>query len=73
MSSRTLNGRTLDEIKTGLAVTSVEQASLDFGFSRSHGFDLVRRGEFPARVIKAGRRYVVVTASLVRVLEGGDP
>jgi hypothetical protein len=70
MSKQALCGRTLEEIRNGPAVTPVAVASADLGFSKSHGFELVRRGEFPAKVITAGRRYVVVTASLVRVLEG---
>jgi hypothetical protein len=32
----------------------------------------VHRGEFPARVIKAGGRYVVVTADIIRQLSAGE-
>ncbi|MFE4336348.1 helix-turn-helix domain-containing protein [Streptomyces sp. NPDC056831] len=52
---------------------SVEDASKALGFSRAKGYDLVRRGEFPCRVLRVGRTTRVVTASLLRVLESGEP
>ncbi|MGW2858213.1 helix-turn-helix domain-containing protein [Streptomyces sp. NPDC001205] len=52
---------------------SVEDASQAFGFSRAKGYDLVRRGEFPCRVLRIGRKTRVVTASLLRVLDTGEP
>lgn len=52
---------------------SVEDASRALGFSRAKGYDLVRRGEFPCRVLRIGRATRVVTASLLRVLESGEP
>jgi len=52
---------------------SVEDASRALGFSRAKGYDLVRRGEFPCRVLRIGRTTRVVTAFLLRVLESGDP
>ena len=61
---------TLADIAKWPAAVSVEKASTAYGFSRAHGFNLVRRGEFPARVIKAGGRYVVVTADIERDLRG---
>ena len=50
------------------ATVPVPVAATAFGLSRSHAYELVTRGEFPARVIKVGRRYRVVTASVLRVL-----
>jgi hypothetical protein len=52
---------------------SVEDASKALGFSRAKGYDLVRRGECPCRVLRIGRKTRVVTASLLRVLESGEP
>ncbi|MFE0777780.1 hypothetical protein [Streptomyces sp. NPDC058861] len=51
---------------------SIEDASKAFRFSRAKGYDLVRRGEFPCRVLRVGRTTQVVTASLLRVLETGE-
>jgi hypothetical protein len=62
---------TLDEIRQWPAAVSIALASSAYGISRSHGFELARRGEFPARVIRAGGRYVVVTADIVRGLSAG--
>jgi hypothetical protein len=63
---------TLDEIRRWPAGVSIPRACLAFGFSRSHGFELAQRGEFPARLIKAGGRWVVVTADLIRQLSAGS-
>ncbi|MGD3111465.1 helix-turn-helix domain-containing protein [Streptomyces sp. YGL11-2] len=52
---------------------SVEDASRALGVSRAKGYDLIRRGEFPCRVLRIGRSTRVVTASLLRVLESGEP
>nr|WSS65155.1 helix-turn-helix domain-containing protein [Streptomyces sp. NBC_01177] len=58
---------------TWSGTASVEDAARAFGMSRSKGYDLVRRGEFPCRVLPIGRAARVVTASLLRVLESGEP
>ncbi|MGW0577084.1 helix-turn-helix transcriptional regulator [Streptomyces sp. NPDC002920] len=52
---------------------SVTDASEALGFSRATGYALVRRGEFPCRVLRVGRSTRVVTASLLRVLDSGEP
>ncbi|MBT2527888.1 hypothetical protein J7E91_21305 [Streptomyces sp. ISL-99] len=52
---------------------SVEDASKALRFSRAKGYDLVRRGEFPCRVLRIVRTTRVGTASLLRVLETGEP
>jgi predicted DNA-binding transcriptional regulator AlpA len=51
----------------------VEEASRALGFSRAMGYDLIRRGKFPCRVLRIGRRTRAVTAPLLRVLESGEP
>lgn len=63
---------TLDEIRKWPATVNVPRAGLAFGLTRSHAYDLASKGEFPARVIKVGGRYRVVTASIVKALSG-DP
>lgn len=59
---------TLAEIKDWPATVDVPTACTAYDISRSHGYELVKRGEFPAHVIKVGSRYRVVTASIVRAL-----
>jgi excisionase family DNA binding protein len=49
---------------------SVERAGASLGISRATAYDAVRRGEIPA--IRLGRRWVVPTAQLRRLL-GLDP
>ena len=63
---------TLDEIRRWPAAVSIPRASAAFGLSRSHGFELAKRGEFPTRLIKAGGRWVAVTADLIRALSAGE-
>ena len=41
------------------------------GASRSHSYKLAREGQFPAKVIKVGAVYRVITADLLRLLEPG--
>lgn len=53
--------------------SSVADASKAFGFSRAKGYDLVRQGQFPCRILQVGRGTRIVTASLLRVLESGEP
>ncbi|WP_091449738.1 helix-turn-helix transcriptional regulator [Actinokineospora iranica] len=54
--------------ETWPATVSIPIAAAAFGLSRSHAYELVNRGEFPARVIQVGQRYRVVTASVLRAL-----
>ena len=63
---------TLDEIHAWPAAVSVAEAARAFGISRSHGYELAQRGEFPAKVVRAGSRYVVVTADLIRILSASS-
>lgn len=66
---------TVDEIRTWGATVDVPAGCAVFGISDSHGYELIKRGEFPARVIKVGRRYRLVTASILAALgvDEGEP
>jgi hypothetical protein len=59
---------TLDEIRHWPATVDIPRANTALGLSRAHGYALAQRGEYPARVLKLGGRYRVVTASIVRLL-----
>lgn len=61
---------TLAEVRKWPATVSVRRACTALGISGTHGYALARRDEFPCRVIRAGGRVRVVTASLIAVLEG---
>lgn len=64
---------TLAEIKAEWPPTvDVPTAGEAFGLSRSHSYELVARGEFPAKVEKFGGRYVAYTESIIRRLSALD-
>ncbi|RBM10986.1 integrase [Streptomyces sp. PT12] len=50
----------------------LETANRALALSRSTGYDLARRSEYPCRVLRLGRSYRVVTADLRRLL-GVEP
>src|SRR5712691_4312198 len=52
-------------------VLSVAEAAEMLGISRSLAYDLVARGELPAR--RLGGRIVVLLRPLQRLLDGGEP
>lgn len=62
---------TLDEIRGWPATVDIPTAAPAVGVSKSYGYELAKRGEFPARVIKVGSRLRVVTSSLIPLLDGG--
>lgn len=60
---------TLSDIRQWPATVDVPQAASALGCSRSHLYDLIKRGEAPVKTLPFGRRHVVVTHSLVTLLE----
>lgn len=60
---------TLADIRSWPATVTVPTAATALGCSRAHLYDLIARGEAPVKTLSYGRRHVVVTASLVRLLE----
>jgi hypothetical protein len=65
-------GPTLDEVRAWPAAVDVRQACTALGLSASWGYQLASEGAFPCRVLRIRGRTKVLTASLVRVLEGGE-
>jgi predicted DNA-binding transcriptional regulator AlpA len=61
---------TLDEVRAWPGVVSVADAARALGISRSHLYDLIRTGEAPVKVLKLGSSARVITASLIKTLEG---
>jgi hypothetical protein len=60
---------TLAEIRKWPAVVPIPQAAPAIGCSRSQLYELIKRGEAPVKTLSFGRRHVVVTASLIALLE----
>lgn len=63
-------GRALsrEEIAALPVTVDVVTACRALGLGRTLGYELVRRGEFPVRVLRVGRRYLVPTAELRTLL-----
>lgn len=62
---------TLDEVRTWPATCGVPQAAKAMGISETCLRDAIRRGESPVKTVPLNaRRHVIITASLVRLLEG---
>ncbi|MCX5555330.1 AlpA family transcriptional regulator [Streptomyces sp. NBC_00038] len=68
--SKSSDGPTLDEVRSWPATVSVPKAATALGVSKSHLHALVKRGEAPFKLVPLGGRHRVITASLVRLLEG---
>ncbi|MEU5737035.1 DNA-binding protein [Streptomyces tendae] len=64
-----MSAPTLAEVRHWPAVVNVGQAAQALGLSRSKLYALIRQDAAPVRSIRYGTRVVIVTASLVRVLE----
>jgi predicted DNA-binding transcriptional regulator AlpA len=63
---------TLDEIRTWPAAVDLPDAADAYGISRAQAYVAAKRGDFPARVIRVGRRYKVVVADIIRDLSGQE-
>jgi hypothetical protein len=51
--------------------TDVETAGAILGIGRSKAYELARVGEFPVKVLRIGRRYVVPVAAILHLLDVG--
>jgi Helix-turn-helix domain len=64
-------GLTLAQVRKLPATTDVATAARALGFGRSTSYEAIRTGEFPVKTISVRGRVRVLTADLIRVLEGG--
>lgn len=62
---------TLREIRRLPATVEVATAATALGVGRSTLYEAIRTGQSPVRTITVGRRILVLTADLIRVV-GGD-
>jgi hypothetical protein len=63
-------GATLREVRGWPAAVDVADAARALGVSRASAYQSISEGTFPAEVIRVNRRMRVLTADLLRVLEG---
>jgi hypothetical protein len=66
-TSRHRNDEPVD-LNTLPPTVGIELAARLLGCGRTLAYELARRGEFPCRVLRLGRRYVVPSADLLRLL-----
>ena len=69
MAAPKLAAPTLAEVRRWPAVVPITQAAPAIGCSRSQLYELIKRGQAPVKTLSYGRRHVVVTASLIALLE----
>ncbi|GLI00934.1 helix-turn-helix domain-containing protein [Phytohabitans aurantiacus] len=59
---------TIDAVRNLGATTDIETAGAILGIGRSKSYELAKNGEFPARVLRIGRRYLVPVPSILTLL-----
>jgi len=59
---------TIDAIRNLGATTDVETAGAILGIGRSKAYELAKSDEFPTRVLRIGRRYLVPIPAILSVL-----
>ncbi|GAA3118558.1 helix-turn-helix domain-containing protein [Planomonospora alba] len=67
-------GLTLAQIQQLPAVVDLVTAGRALGLGRTKAYQLARAGQFPCRVIRIGKSYLVPTTGLLALLDarGGD-
>ncbi|MFE9432191.1 helix-turn-helix domain-containing protein [Streptomyces sp. NPDC006640] len=69
MTTATTRGPlTRSELLALPAAVDVETAARAFGIGRTTAYALAKAGDFPCRVLRAGKAYRVITQDLLRVL-----
>jgi hypothetical protein len=63
---------TLAQVRKWPATVEVSLGARALGIGRSTLYEAIRLGESPVKTIEVRRRIVVLTADLIRVLEGGS-
>ena len=72
LKAKAARGLTLAQVRRLPATVDVPTAATALGVGRSTLYEAIRLGSSPVKVITVRRRVVVLTADLVRLLEGGD-
>ncbi len=61
---------TADAVRQLGMTTDVETAAAILGIGRTKAYQLAKSGEFPVRVLRIGRRYIVPVPALMTLLQG---
>lgn len=68
-----LRGLTRDELLALPAAVDLETANRALSLSRTTGYALAKRGQYPCTVLRLGNAYRVVTADLLKLLHIDAP
>jgi hypothetical protein len=60
---------TVDAVRELGLTTGVETAGEIIGIGRSKAYEMAKGGEFPVRVLRIGRRYIVPVNALTKLLD----
>lgn len=60
---------TQDEVRALGVRTDIKTANSVLGISRPVGYDLIHRGAYPVKVLRAGHKYIVPVAGLLAALD----
>ncbi|MBP5862816.1 helix-turn-helix domain-containing protein [Streptomyces scabiei] len=70
MSIATVRGPlTRSDLLSLPAAVDVETAARAFGIGRTTAYTLAKTGQFPCKVLRAGKAYRVITEDMLRVLQ----
>ncbi len=59
---------TLDAVRNLPATVDIETAGAVLGIGRSKSYQLAQNGEFPVRILRIGRRYLVPTNLILQLI-----
>jgi hypothetical protein len=60
---------TVESVRALGTTTDVETAAAILGIGRTKAYELAKAGEFPVKMIRAGRRYIVPIPALLAALD----
>jgi hypothetical protein len=61
-------GWTVQAVRELGLTTNVETAGAVLGIGRTKAYELAQAGEFPVKILRVGRRYLVPTPALLELL-----
>lgn len=67
-TSETVHAWTIESVRRLGLTTSIETAASILGIGRSKAYELAQAGDFPVRILRVGRRYLVPTAAPLDLL-----
>ncbi|MEU5872511.1 helix-turn-helix domain-containing protein [Glycomyces sp. NPDC047369] len=59
---------TIDAVRDLGVTTDIETAGAILGIGRTKAYDLAKTNEFPVRLLRVGRRYVVPVRAILKLL-----